>query len=216
MEIKYLGHSSFLIKNKQAKLVTDPYDSSIGLKFPKVEAEVVTVSHQHFDHNQSQLVNGTSLIIDLPGEYEKSGFRIFGFRTYHDKEKGAKRGENVIYKIETEGVSILHCGDLCEVLTDEFVDQLGSIDALLVPVGGFYTIGPEEAKELVKKIEPSIVIPMHYNHPKLNQKNFGMLATVDDFFKKMGVSPGQALPKLVVKKEEMEEEMKVIRLEISS
>ena len=167
MEIKYLGHASFLIKTKETKLVTDPFDPEmIGQKFPKVEAEIVTISHDHRDHNQEQLVlapvGGEKLVINLPGEYEKKGVRIFGFASFHDDKKGFERGENILYKIEADGVSLLHCGDLGFVPEDSFLDLIGSVDVLLVPVGGVYTINADQAQQLVKKIEPSIVIPMHY------------------------------------------------------
>ena len=216
MEIKYLGHASFLIKTKKAKIVTDPFDPQmVGLKFPKVEAEIVTISHQHQDHNRSDLVLGNPTVFDWPGEFEKMGVRIFGFKTYHDKEKGVKRGENIVFKIETEGISLVHCGDLGLVPDDDFLDRLGNVDILLVPVGGFYTIDPSEAYELVKKIEPAIVIPMHYNHPKLNQEVFGSLSSVEEFTKKFGIEKPEILPKIVYKKEEEEEEeMKVLVLEI--
>src|SRR3989344_7138023 len=208
MDIKYLGHSSFFIRISPpaggAKLVTDPFDpKTVGLKFPKTEADIVTVSHQHADHSNSKAVEGSPLIIKLPGEFERKGLRVFGFQTYHDKQNGAERGENIAYKYEGDGVSVLHCGDLGLVWDDSFVDQLGEIDVILVPVGGFYTIDSSEAVELVKKIEPSIVIPMHYNHSKLNQQAFGKLSGVDEFLKKMGAENTVPVPKLVIKKEEL-------------
>jgi len=212
MEIKYLGHASFLIKTKTAKIVTDPYDSSIGLKFPKVEAEIVTLSHHHYDHDRANLVGGNFIVFDMPGEYERLGVKISGFLTYHDKNKGKERGENILFKIESEGIALLHCGDLGDVPDDDFLEEVGDIDVLLVPVGGFYTIGPDEAVELIKKIEPSIVIPMHFNHPKLKQENFGKLFSLDDFLKKMGVQPQAPLPKLSIKKDELRDEMKVVVL----
>ncbi len=219
MEIKYLGHSSFLIKTKTAKIVTDPYESNmVGLKFPKTEADVITVSHQHNDHNQVKNVlglNGASpLVIDMPGEFEKMGVRIFGFQYYHDKAKGGERGENILYKFEAEGISVLHCGDLGIIPEESFLETIGEVDILMVPVGGFYTIDSEEAVQLVKKIEPSIIIPMHYNHPELNQKNFGQLASIGEFTKKFGIENLAPVPKLVYKKEEIEQEMKVVVLEI--
>jgi len=220
MEIKYLGHSSFLIKSKEVRLVTDPYDPSTGLKFPKVEADVVTVSHAHQDHSKANLVGkpqeGEQLVIDMPGEFEKLGARIFGFRSYHDKTQGKDRGENVMFKIELEGMSILHCGDLGYVPDDVFIDSIGEVDVLLVPVGGFYTIDVNEAAELIKKIEPSITIPMHFNHPKLNQKVFGQVAPLSEFLKKFGLESLPPVPKLVVRKEELEQEMKIVVMEISS
>ena len=215
MEIKYLGHASFLIKTKTAKIVTDPYDPEmVGLKFPKTEADIVTVSHHHLDHDRANLVMGAPLIIDMPGEFEKMGMRVFGFQSYHDKTKGSERGENILYKFEAEGISILHCGDLGVIPEESFLETIGEVDILMVPVGGFYTIDSDEAVQLVKKTEPAIVIPMHYNHPKLNQKNFGQLTEVNEFTKKFGIENLAPIPKLIYKKEEMEQEMKVVVLEI--
>jgi len=215
MEIKYLGHSSFLIKTKEAKLVTDPFDPlMVGYKFPKTEADIVTISHGHKDHNQIDLVSkpegGEKLTIDLPGEFEKKGIRITGFASFHDKQKGGERGENILYKIESEGVTVLHCGDLGFVPEDSFLDQIGSVDVLLVPVGGYYTIDAAEAATLVKKVEPAFVVPMHYS---IGEKGVPNLGTVSDFLKKMGVENLAPVQKLVVKREELEEEMKVVLLE---
>ncbi|MFA5770044.1 MAG: MBL fold metallo-hydrolase [Patescibacteria group bacterium] len=219
MEIKYLGHSSFLIKTKTVRIVTDPFDPEmVGIKFPKTEADVVTISHNHKDHSQFKNVTGINgadpLMIDMPGEFEKLGVRIFGFQSFHDKTQGSERGENILYKFESEGISVLHCGDLGVIPDESFLETIGEIDILLVPVGGFYTIDAEEAVSLVKKIEPSIVIPMHYNSDKLNQKNFDKLTPVSDFTKKFGLDNPVPLPKLVYKKEEIEQEMKVVVLEI--
>ncbi len=223
MDIKYLGHASFFIKTKTARLVTDPFDPQmVGLKFPKVEADIVTVSHHHQDHDfikpfQLSIADKPSLfIVDLPGEYEKLGVRITGYQSYHDTKKGAERGENIIYKIEVEGISLLHCGDLGFVPEDSFFETLGEIHILFVPVGGFYTIDSTKAAELVKKIEPSIVIPMHYKHPKINQNIFGQLTGVEEFLRKFGLEKISPISKLVVKKEELQEELKIIVMEPSS
>lgn len=213
MEIKYLGHASFFIKTKDACVVTDPFNSDIGVKFPKTEADIVTISHQHADHNNVSGVAGAPLIVEWPGEFEKNKVRIIGYKSYHDKKQGAERGENILYKIEAEGITILHCGDLGFVPDDKLLDEIGDVDILCVPVGGFYTINSAEAVELIKTMEPSIVIPMHYNHSHLNQETFANLAPVEDFLKKMNVENGSPLPKLVVKKEDLvEEEMKVVVL----
>lgn len=220
MEIKYLGHASFLIKTKTAKVVTDPFNSEmVGFKFPKTEADIITVSHHHHDHDQVDSVSlpptgEPPLVIDMPGEFEKMGVRVFGFKSFHDDKEGSERGENILYKIEAEGVSVLHCGDLGFIPEDSFLDVIGDVDILMVPTGGFYTIDPGQASELVKKIEPSVVIPMHFNHGKLNKKNFSQLSPVEEFTKKFGIEKPTLLPKLVYKREEGEEEMKVVVLEI--
>lgn len=219
MEIKYLGHSSFLIKTKTTRVVTDPYDPKmVGFKFPKTEADIVTVSHQHGDHNQVKNVLGLNgvapLVIDMPGEFEKMGIRIFGFQSYHDKTKGTERGENILYKFEAEGISVLHCGDLGVIPEESFLESIGEVDILMVPVGGFYTIDSVEAVQLVKKIEPAVVIPMHYQVKNLNPKLAGSLSPVSEFTKKFGIENLAPIPKLVYKKEEIEQEMKVVVLEI--
>jgi L-ascorbate metabolism protein UlaG (beta-lactamase superfamily) len=217
MDIKYFGHSSFFLKGKTATVVTDPFDPQmVGLKFPKIEADVVTISHQHQDHNQAHLVGGNPLVIDIPGEYEKQGIKISGFPVYHDQKQGAERGKNTLFKIEADNLSLLHCGDLGHVLSDEIIEEINGVDVLLIPVGGFYTIDPDEAAAIVRKIEPSIVIPMHYNTPRLNQQQFGKLAPVSEFLSKIGGEETQPIKKLSVKKEELGEEMKMVVMEISS
>ncbi len=200
MEIKYLSHSSFLIKTKDAKLVMDPFDPKFtGLKFPKQEADIVTISHDHKDHNHRELIDGAPLFITWPGQFEKKGIRIWGFSSFHDKVGGKERGENVMYKIESEGISILHCGDLGTGLTDDQLDEIGDVDILLVPVGGKYTITADEAISLIKKVEPSVVIPMHYGRPDLIVEG---LEPLEVFLKKMGAEQTEPLDKLIVKKED--------------
>ena len=216
MDIKYLGHASFFIKSKDARVITDPYDSSIGIKFPKMEADIVTVSHPHGDHNNVAGVTGNPLVLDWPGEFEKNGVRMFAYKSYHDKQKGAERGENILFKFEIEGMSILHCGDLGFVPDNGFLEEIGEVNILMVPVGGFYTIDPDEAIALIKKIEPNMVIPMHYNNEGLKQETFGKLASLNDFLAKIGVTENVPVPKLTVKKDDFGEEMKVVTMTISS
>lgn len=217
MQIKYLGHASFLIKTKNARVVTDPYDPYTGLKFPKIEADIVTVSHHHKDHDREDLVLGDKLVLDWPGEYEKKGVRVFGYKSYHDKEQGKERGENILYKFEAENISLLHCGDMGVVPDQELLDEVGDVDILFVPVGGFYTIDASEAQEVVKSIEPSIVVPMHYNHPGLNQETFGKLTGLDEFLKKFGIDRPELVDQINLKKEDLTEaEMKIVPMKITT
>jgi L-ascorbate metabolism protein UlaG (beta-lactamase superfamily) len=212
MEIKYLAHSSFLIKTKDAKVVTDPFDPAmVGLKFPKQEADIVTVSHDHKDHSNVSLIEGAPLILTWPGQFEKKGVRMWGFRSYHDKVEGKERGEVVLYKFEAEGISLLHCGDLGVIPPEETLDEIGDVDILMVPVGGKYTLNSDEALQFIKKIEPSIVIPMHYGREGLAIEG---LAPLDEFLKKMGVEQNEPLEKLVVKKEDftLDQAMRVVIL----
>ena len=217
MQLKYLGHSSFLIKSKDAKVVLDPFDpKAVGLKYPKQEADIVTLSHGHADHNYSAGVSAEALVVDWPGEYEKMGVRITGYSTYHDNEKGAQRGDNLLFKIEADNISILHCGDLGHKLSDELVDEIGDIDILLIPVGGHYTIDAQEAVSIIHKIEPSIVIPMHYNHKDLDQKVYGELTGLDEFVKAYGSAAAETLDVLTLKKDDILEETKLVIMNLSS
>lgn len=213
MDITYLGHSSFKLKGKTATLVTDPYDKYIGFKFPTTEANIVTISHNHDDHNKVEAVTGVKKVINGPGEYEVMDVSILGFGAYHDAKKGEERGVNTIYVIEMDGLRLCHLGDLGHALSDELVENLGDIDILMIPVGGTYTIDAKEAVSVVQAIEPSIVIPMHYNVSGLSQEVFAKLTPVEDFLKEVGLT-AEHMPKLSVKKEDINPEVqKVVVLE---
>lgn len=213
MDIAYLGHSSFRIHGKFVSLVTDPYAASfVGLKFPKVDAQIVTVSHNHDDHNKDMQVGGSPYIISGPGEYEVKGVSIFGISMYHDDKQGAERGPNTVYVVNLDGIILCHLGDLGHKLSGETVGQIGAVDVLFVPVGGFYTIDASTASEVVSNLEPKIVIPMHYKTEGL-APNFGeKLAPVDDFVKEIGMVPLET-NKFVVTQDTLPEEAQLVVLE---
>ncbi len=214
MNIKYLGHSSFFIKSKDAKIVTDPYADSVGMKLPKQEADIVTISHDHGDHNNTAglTLAPDALVVDWPGEYEENGVRIKGVASYHDDQKGELRGTNTLFRIETEGIRILHCGDLGHLPTETMLDQIGDIDILMIPVGGFYTIDAKQACQAISKFEPLVVIPMHYKTTEHDAKTFGDLTDIDAFLKEYGAIDAQRTDLLTIKKEDLNEERKVIVL----
>lgn len=206
MEINYLGHSSFKIKTKTATIITDPFDSSmVGLKYAQNEADIVTVSHDHADHNFVSKVGGAKRIITSPGEYEISGVSILGYRSFHDDKKGEERGKNVVFVFEAEGLSVVHLGDLGHGLDADLIDEIGDVDVLLVPVGGTYTIGPKEAAEIVNKIEPFFVIPMHYKADGMSPDLAEKLEPAETFLKESGL-PVENLPKFTLKKEDIMED----------
>ncbi len=212
-----MGHSSFLIRTREAKIVTDPFSPSVvGLKYPKVEADIVTLSHLHDDHNYREGIKGEPLFIDWPGEFEKNKVRIFGYQSFHDNKKGEERGANTIFKFEAENLSILHCGDLGHLLDDSLVEEIGSVDVLLIPTGGFYTINAQEAAKVVNEIEPSLVIPMHYQNPDMNPQLSANMQPVGDFLKEIGAEDTQAVEKLSIKKEDLTpEDLKVVVMSVS-
>jgi L-ascorbate metabolism protein UlaG (beta-lactamase superfamily) len=213
MEISYLGHSSFRIKGKLAVLVTDPFDAYVGFKFPKVEADIVLVSHDHQDHNQKELVEGNPYVIEGPGEYEVKGVSVLGLATYHDEVAGEKRGKNTVYRIELEGMSLCHLGDLGHSLSSAQLGEVNGVDVLFVPVGGLYTIGPKRAVEVIGQIEPKIVIPMHYRvAEQKGNETFAGLSTVEDFLKEIG-EEATPQPKLLISRDRLPLEREVVVLE---
>ncbi len=214
MDITYLGHSAFRISGKNAVVVTDPFDPKmVGLKFPKVKAQIVTVSHNHDDHNNVNAVSDIKKVVDGVGEYEIEGISIIGIPSYHDNEMGKKRGKNVIYLIEVDGVRICHLGDLGHTLPKDLVDDIGEVDVLMIPVGGEYTIGPADAEKVVRDIDPKVIIPMHYKMPGMSQI-FSNLEEVDAFLSTMGIKQVKENKLTIRPGSLLEEDKMVVILEI--
>lgn len=170
MKIKYLGHSCFLINSNDYLLVIDPFKDVNGFKDIDLVANEVVCSHSHLDH---AYMEGVKVIAK-----DNSPFTINKIGTYHDNENGSKRGLNDINIINAEGKRIVHLGDLGHLLNDEIVKSLKEVDVLMIPIGGFYTINTNDALEIVKKINPKIIIPMHY---KDNGKGLDVLEDIDSF-----------------------------------
>ncbi|MFP4456528.1 MAG: MBL fold metallo-hydrolase [Clostridia bacterium] len=178
MKITWLGHSCYLLENSnEVSLAIDPFDPSIGYDAPTVKADLVTTSHDHHDHNAVDQLMGDPKVISKKDPIEVLGFNIKGISSYHDDDKGNKRGENIIFIYDVDNLRIVHLGDLGHMLDKDKITSLGKVDILFVPVGSVYTIDGEQANELVKKISPTVTIPMHYKTPKLNID----LRPVDDF-----------------------------------
>lgn len=163
MKIVWHGHSCFEIRDG-ITVVTDPHDGkSIGIKPPVVKADVVLVSHDHFDHNCIRIVKGDPRIITECGETVIDDLKIRGVPSFHDREEGSKRGKNTIFCFEMDGIKFCHCGDLGHLLTEKQAEAIGPVDILFIPVGGVFTIDSNDAKKVIETIKPSVVIPMHYH-----------------------------------------------------
>lgn len=218
MTINYYGHSCFKIISNSLVIITDPFDKSIGLTPPRVAADIVTVSHDHYDHNNIQTISGSPFIINGPGEYEIKGISIKGILSFHDKQQGQERGINTIYLIETEGVKICHLGDFGQTkLTDIQFEAINNPDILFIPVGNKYTIDGVVASSIISQIEPKIVIPMHYkisgSKIDLSQKSSALLrdlAPIDKFLKEMGITKKEPIDKLIIKKKGLPQETEVM------
>lgn len=217
MEITYYGHSCFKIKGSQGTVITDPYDPYIGFSLASASADVVTVSHQHKDHAAVAQVKGTArrekpFVVEQPGEYEVGGISVFGVKTYHDANQGVERGTNVIFTIMIDNIRVCHLGDLGHELSAEAISEIGSVDVLLCPVGGSFTIDPKVAVKTIHTLEPSIAIPMHFNTPEHDQSVFGDLVNLETFMKEYGteVTPE---PKLKIEDGRLPEETELIVLQ---
>ena len=213
MILTWLGHSCFKIQDKTSAdgitVVTDPYDKKVGFKAPNFEADVVTISHDHYDHNNAKSLRGEPFVIKAAGEYDVKGVAVQGVESYHDDKEGKDRGINVIYRIEIDDISIAHLGDLGHPLDDKQLDVLVGTDILLIPVGGKYTIDAKKAVEVVAQVEPRIVIPMHYNIPGLAIEG---LDKVDKFLKEIGIKPTEEDKLRISKKDLPVEDMEVVIL----
>ena len=191
MKLTYLAHSTFLIENDSgARLITDPVDKGSGYDLNGVRADVVTVSHHHFDHDAvEEQITGDPVVFDTVGAFAEKGFVIVGYPSFHDEVQGAKRGPNVLFKIEADGKTVVHLGDLGHDLDEDTIRELKNADAILIPVGGIFTIDAKQAAELAAKLEPKHVIPMHY---KTKQLTFS-IAPLDPFLKESKELPVKAL-----------------------
>jgi L-ascorbate metabolism protein UlaG (beta-lactamase superfamily) len=156
------------IKDENHTIIIDPFDN-IGYPLPKnLTADLVLSTHSHHDHNNFSLINGNFLKIDKPGSYDLDNIKIEGFESFHDNKNGTIRGKNTIFKIHIGNRIILHCGDIGMLPDDRFLNNLGKIDILMIPIGGIYTINGSQAKTLADKIKAASILPMHYLTEKLN------------------------------------------------
>ena len=183
MKIVWLGHAAFLIASESGKkIITDPYESgSYGgaLAYDPIdeEADVVTVSHQHADHYHPQGLKGHPEIVTGVGVHSAGGITFTGISAFHDPSGGTERGENTIFVFNVDDITVCHFGDLGHIPNEEQMAEIGDVDVALIPVGGLYTIDAHEASDIIERISPKIVIPMHYKTEKCGFD----IAGVDDF-----------------------------------
>ncbi len=189
----------------------DPFTEETGLSLPKLDSEILLITHDHYDHNNIKEVAGSPFLIQGPGEYERKDIFIQGIPSYHDDKEGKERGRNTIYTIEAEEMNLCHLGDFGEKeLSPEQLEKIGDVDILMVPIGVTFTLDAKGAAKIISQIEPRIVIPMHYHLPKLKEKIDGL----EPFLKEMGQKSVESQPKLLIKKKDLTaEETKVVVLQ---
>ncbi|MCK5475195.1 MAG: MBL fold metallo-hydrolase [Candidatus Pacebacteria bacterium] len=213
MNITWYAQSCFKLQSKDVVLITDSFDKKIGFKPPFGAADIVTISHDHYDHNNSQVIKGKPFIIDGEGEYEIKKVSVKGIESCHDNNKGADLGFNTIYVIEIEDINICHLGDIGqETLTNGQLEKIGRVDLLFIPIGGVSTIDWKSANNIISQIDPRIIIPMHYKIPG----GVGDLKKLDDrekFCKEHGVQNNDIVEKFNIKKKDLpQEDVKIVIL----
>jgi L-ascorbate metabolism protein UlaG (beta-lactamase superfamily) len=185
MKVKWYGHAAFLITSDEGtKIMIDPYEpGAFGgqLSYGKIKdrADIVLTSHDHADHNYTQDLPGNPQVVKGSGSKTVKGISIDGVSTYHDPSQGSERGTNTIFTIKINNIQLCHLGDLGHLLSDKELAEIGPVDILLIPVGGFFTIDPKEATRVAEQINPKILIPMHFKTEKCGFS----IAPVEDFLK---------------------------------
>jgi len=175
MKIRWLGHCSFLITSDNGlRIITDPYENQMSLRWDDLdeEADVATVSHEHFDHNNVAAIRGNPQVVRETTTIE--GIEFKQIPTQH----GAEMSENRVFIFEIDGIKLCHCGDIGNVLTDRQATSIGKVDVLFVPVGGTYTADALSATKIYERLNARIVIPMHFSCEKMQSE---IIATVDGF-----------------------------------
>ncbi len=163
MKIKWLGHSSFLITNERGiNILTDPFDETLGYPMTKEKINIITISHEHYDHNNTMGIKGKPVVLKGPVNRDTHKMIIKGLLSYHDSVYGKYRGENTIFVIKTDNMVLCHLGDLGHLLDDSQLGEIAHVDILFIPVGGHFTINHLQANQVIEQIKPKIVIPMHY------------------------------------------------------
>lgn len=179
MKIKWLGHACFLITaDNGLKIITDPYEASfrgiINYGPVKESPDVVTISHQHGDHNYTGDLQGNPEIIQGAGNHQARGIEFLGIPCYHDQVSGQQRGDNTIFCFTVDNIRVCHCGDLGHPLDDDTFKSLGHVDVILIPTGGpGATLELEEAIALWEKLQPGVIIPMHFRNEKCSFPKYG-------------------------------------------
>ena len=208
-ELTWLGHACFRLRSRDVVIVLDPVGRHLGYDISRVKADIVTISHHHSGHDAADQLRGEPKIIDGPGEYEIKDVFITGIRAFHDTEQGARFGYNTIYAIQLEDMIFCHLGDLGHALTSDQVEHIGSVDVLMVPVGGG-SLSAAKAVEVISQLEPGLVVPMHYATSEASVAPG--IDTLDKFNREMGHHEAVARDKLTVRRSDIPEQTQIVVL----
>jgi L-ascorbate metabolism protein UlaG (beta-lactamase superfamily) len=215
MKIKWYGHSAFMVTSDQGvKIITDPYESGAyggQLSYGKIkdQADIALTSHDHADHNDAKSLPGSPEIVKGSGSKTVKGISIKGIPTYHDPSKGSERGANTIFTFTVDGIKICHLGDLGHILSEKELVEIGSVDILFIPVGGYFTIDAKEATRVAGQIKPKVLIPMHFKTEKCGFP----ITPVEDFLKGKSNTKRPKASEVAFEKKTLPQQMEILVLE---
>ncbi len=212
MVLRYYGHSLFTVTlDSGAVILTDPYNRFCRYPRRELRADVVTISHHHYDHDALEVVIGKPAVLDEAGYYlQGDDVVITGISTFHDNHTGARRGKNIVFAIETEGVRLVHLGDLGHLPDEAQAEAIGKPDVLFIPVGGTFTLDAARAKSCVELLAPRMTVPMHYQ--TRFSEDLG-IASVTEFLQLMGACP-EPMMEFSLKQETLESLPKVLVMDL--
>ena len=207
MEVTFLGHSSFRMRGKDVAIVTDPYGGPRGQTLTKVQADIVTISHDQEGHNNLAAVEGDPKVLSGPGEYEIRGALVTGVATFLDAVSGQQKGRNTVYVIQLDDLRLCHLGDLGHVLSTEQIEEIGTVDVLFVP-GQSEILGIAKTAEVISQIEPSVIVPMH-----VTSTDEADMAAIEKFCHEMGLRGIVPQQKLMLTRASLPQETQVVVLD---
>lgn len=213
-ELTWYGHACFRLKGKDATIITDPYDRSLGLGTLGQKADIVTISHDHPHHNALSAVKGEPFLARGPGEYEVRGMFVTGVWTYADDQKGQSKGRNTVFLFHLGDLVVCHLGSLGHTLNAQQLEAIGDVDVLLLPIGGNTSLTTSKAIEVITQIEPKIVVPMHFE--KLPSDETDETSPLVKFAKEMGLKEWEAQDRLNIKGADLADTTRVVVLEVKS
>ena len=205
MEITWLGHACFQLRGKTATLITDPFTSQSGEAPQLGKASIVTISHDHPEHNNLAAVSGNPRVLQGPGEYEVSDVLITGVADVRGGKQVPERGKNTIYIIHMDDIAFCHLGRLDRALDEGQLEEVADVDVLFVPIGGGSVINATQAAEIISQVEPRIVIPMLYQAESPEAAD-----ALDKFCREMSIEKPVPQAKLSVTRSNLPAEVQVV------
>ena len=210
VDVVWLGHACFMLRGRTKTLMFDPF-KGVGLPEPRAKADIILCSHSHSGHNNAGAVRHERSVVleEFTGSRQIDNISIKGVSTFHDEAQGSNRGRNSVHVVGLGDIAFCHLGDLGHELSPSQAREIGPVDVLFLPVGGFYTIGPEEARKVMESLKPRITVPMHYRLPGMSAA-FNVLSGVEDFMRRGDNVKRLDGPGFVVSKADLPEEAVII------